>query len=656
MKSPRLLSALLLLACACESSQLETFSGQSRDAIIGGVVEPSHGYVVMVGNSQGGSCTGTLLSRRTVITAGHCRNGSNSLSRVFFDTGNPLVRTTITATSSLRHPQYNGALENDLSLVQLSQDAPVQAVPLLRETMTNSPAFVGPKYTFVGYGDTIGSGGGFGTRRVVTLPIMLVGPSPVTYPGVQPQGSPSAIDATEWYYRAVGKNTCFGDSGGPAFIVRNGVERHAGATSYGDNDCTYDGVQSKTDATTVAWIQQTIDLWEGATDPCKSDGVCGAGCVSTNPAPLGTMSDPDCADQHCAADGVCVLSCAVVDPDCASLSINDCAENGICNSGCVPADVDCANASGPLGTACTIGGQCLSGFCSSNNVCCDTACNGTCESCSAAGACGLRASTEVCRPAAGNCDVAESCTGTSAACPADALTAAATTCRASVGACDVAEACTGTSAACPSDAFLAASVTCRPSAGGCDLPESCSGTSAACPGDVLRPPGFFCRANSGLCDIAEACDGVTAACPADVVAANGIVCRPANGQCDIAEVCSGAPDCPPDAVAAQGVVCRAANFACDAAEVCNGNDNVCPTDVAAMNGTMCVGGTCASGQCAPTVVDAGRVAPPVDAGPTPVVDAGTVVPNPPRGCGCSSGSELFFALAALPMLVRRRFA
>jgi hypothetical protein len=48
--------------------------------------------------------------------------------------------------------------------------------------------------------------------------------------------------------------------------------------------------------------------------------------------------------------------------------------------------------------------------------------------------------------------VAESCTGVSAACPADAFEPSTLECRASTAACDPAELCTGTQAACPPDA------------------------------------------------------------------------------------------------------------------------------------------------------------------------------------------------------------
>src|SRR5439155_15402802 len=70
--------------------------------------------------------------------------------------------------------------------------------------------------------------------------------------------------------------------------------------------------------------------------------------------------------------------------------------------------------------------------------------------------CQFEAAGTVCRAAAGFCDVAETCSGSSATCPADGLKAAGTVCRSAVGACDVAETCTGTSAFCPANGLQAA--------------------------------------------------------------------------------------------------------------------------------------------------------------------------------------------------------
>ncbi len=668
------------LCCAvvtlgCSQTELETAEelNQASEEIVGGVTENAHWYVGMVSPV---GCTGTLISKRTVLTAGHCSEGA--VSRVDFDTGNPLKRTSVTVTERRLHPSYNldsdTLLHNDLMLLKLAADAPVQPAPLLREAMANNAAFLTPLYSFVGYGRTSGTGIDYGTRRVVTFPIYAVGPMSLPRQAGSPSSAVTAIDATEFYYRVPGKNTCNGDSGGPAFVVRQGVERHAGTTSFGDTGCAYDGVQSRTDSTTLAWIQQTITSFE-MSDACSSNGVCDPTCVSTSPAPLGTLNDPDCAEAHCAADGVCVLSCSPVDPDCASLNINNCATNGICQPGCATADKDCLKQSG---ATCAAASECQSGSCV-EGMCCNTACAGACQACSVAaggrinGICTIKAAGATCRAAAGSCDVAETCNGTSTTCPADTIRPALTVCRPStgpcdneerctgssgacptdsfkpntfvcrspVGVCDVAETCTGNSAPCPADAMAAPTVVCRASTAPCDAEETCTGTSNTCPPDQLKATGSVCRAAAGGCDKPETCDGETNACPTDALMTAGEVCRAAAGVCDTPETCTGTVDCPTDAFLTASTVCRASTGACDEAESCSGSAATCPADAAKADGATCSGGQCGGGVCKV----AGKTVPPGDHYES-------------KGCGCTgSPSDTLLRLVGLfglVSIVRRR--
>src|SRR5439155_1088981 len=180
------------------------------------------------------------------------------------------------------------------------------------------------------------------------------------------------------------------------------------------------------------------------------------------------------------------------------------------------------------GTACTDDG----------NVCTTDLCNGSSGVCQHAPG----NSGTTCRAAAGGgCDVAETCTGSSAACPADAKKASGTACtddgnpcttdacdgsndacqhpagnagavcRAAAGACDAVETCTGTSSTCPVDGFLPALTQCRSSAGECDPAESCTGTSASCPADAKSPSGTACSSDGNPCTT-DACDGTNNAC------------------------------------------------------------------------------------------------------------------------------------------------
>ncbi len=225
-----------------------------------------------------------------------------------------------------------------------------------------------------------------------------------------------------------------------------------------------------------------------------------------------------------------------------------------------------------FGLACSSNSQCASGFCA-NGVCCDTACNsGTCGACNLAGhlgTCTPIPSGTVCRAPADLCDAAETCNGTSFACPADAFQPSGTTCRAAAGSCDVAETCSGTSILCPSDTKKPQGTVCRAVAGDCDKAEVCDGSSAACPSDSFLPPTTVCRAAADLCDLAETCTGQGPACPPDTLAGPTVVCRPAAAACDAPESCTGfAVACPPDLPQPDGASCDDGD-ACTATSTCS---------------------------------------------------------------------------------------
>jgi hypothetical protein len=171
-------------------------------------------------------------------------------------------------------------------------------------------------------------------------------------------------------------------------------------------------------------------------------------------------------------------------------------ENGATNSG--SAYVFSLKASDGYG--CTVSTGCISGFCV-DGVCCDTECGGTsqldCQACSVAagalsnGVCSVLASTAVCRPAVGACDVVELCDGVGATCPADIA--------ASAGAgCDDGDACTGLD-------VCDGSGVCAGSALTCDDQNECTDDSCQ-PGSGCSsvPKPLYTPCSIGLC-IAGAC-------------------------------------------------------------------------------------------------------------------------------------------------------
>lgn len=65
---------------------------------------------------------------------------------------------------------------------------------------------------------------------------------------------------------------------------------------------------------------------------------------------------------------------------------------------------------------------------------------------------------------------------------------------------------------------------CRAATGPCDVAETCSGSSGACPDDAVKSNGAVCREATNRCDLAETCDGMTKVCPVDLLEATGTPC------------------------------------------------------------------------------------------------------------------------------------
>ena len=196
-----------------------------------------------------------------------------------------------------------------------------------------------------------------------------------------------------------------------------------------------------------------------------------------------------------------------------------------------------------------------------------------------------------------NCDVIERCDGTSTICPADVKIDAGTACFTDNKIC-TADVCDG-SGTC-THAAGNEGTPCRGSTDACDPAETCSGTSVACPVDSLATTSVVCRPASDACDAAEMCTGSGASCPADSLTASTEICRPAAGDCDVEETCTGTSGaCPFDAKRLSGTACTSDNEICtddrcDDLGSCTHADNA----VACNDGLFCNGGdTCSGGTC-----------------------------------------------------------
>jgi len=445
--------------------------------------------------------------------------------------------------------------------------------------------------------------------------------------------------------------------------------------------------------------QQGICCATACTGTCQSCAVAGNLGACTN-VPTGTDPLGQCNDQgmnSCGTDGMCDgaggcrryaagAQCAAATCTGSTLtSTRSCNGTGTCQAAttsmCDPyactgtacrttcttdahcvAPFTCIGGScakkGP-GVACGAGGECLSGFCA-QGVCCDGACNGTCQSCALAGTVG--ACTNVpngsdplnqCNDLGMNsCSTDGSCNG-SGACR---LYAAGVQCAAAM--------CTGTTftpartcngtgtcqTATPSSCAPYACGTggaCRMTCGttaDCASPNTCTNGSCG-----LLPPGAICTApaqcNSGFCEQGVCClTTCTGTCRSCAVAGSPGTCSniPAGqapvpttqcatqgaGTCGTDGFCNGAGAC---RLYVAGTTCVAASCTGSTltpARTCDGT-GTCQTSTS----SSCTPYVCGSGAACRTncTVDADCV--------SPNICMGNVCTKRPNGASCSAGSD-----------------
>jgi secreted trypsin-like serine protease len=226
-----LAACTLVIGCAPPQEEDDDYAESSSSAIVGGSTTasfPAVGALVRFGSPF---CTGTLVTKRVVVTAAHCIDGVPA-SRIGFAIGPNAFRpqVSIPAARAVAHPNWNPVrITNDIGIVVLAADAPVAPIALNATALDSS--WVGRRLAFVGYGASNGfTGSGGGVKRSVVLPL-------------------SQIGATQFAYEGRTANTCFGDSGGPALAIGEGnVPSLVGVTSFGDQTCSQYGVDTRVDA------------------------------------------------------------------------------------------------------------------------------------------------------------------------------------------------------------------------------------------------------------------------------------------------------------------------------------------------------------------------------------------------------------------------
>lgn len=256
-------TALTLWAVEPSPAPLRTPAPPPSTIVGGEPTDPGEfGGVVAILAGQG-LCTGTVVSPRVVVTAGHCLADIDDAEDIEVFYGDEVTSDNKVLIDSYGvHPQFCPDCDDeifDYGYIVLAEEFPLPdewLLPIVDQDEWDQTMGEGGTVVIVGYGEDPSVGDdnrGIGTKRSVATWISRI-----------------TDNGYEFFAGGDQRDSCRGDSGGPAFVqLVNGQWRLAGIVSRGSNPCG-DGGFYGVPYPALPWLRQEteLDLCGGACGTC----------------------------------------------------------------------------------------------------------------------------------------------------------------------------------------------------------------------------------------------------------------------------------------------------------------------------------------------------------------------------------------------------